>query len=143
MLDGTLDTEAFRAANCLRSLVIVLLLGLRKERFARLVAVFSELTQSSHCGGSFGFQVRFELVSFAATAFETVAELERAAVALAAVFARGAVATVAGRHGVCQLVVFCADCHFTALGVSELITWPTVNTDDMKLFTEMSLTSKR
>lgn len=107
VLGSTFGAEAFGAAGCLRSLVFVLLLGQRKERFFGLVALFSKLAQGSDCGACLGIQSRFELVSFGATAFEAVAELECAAVALAAVFVRRAVRVDAGYHVVSWLVIVC------------------------------------
>jgi len=100
VLDGTLGAEALGAAVCLRNLVIVPLLGPLEALSVELAAYLSQLAERSHRVGGISFQSRFELVSLGATAFEAVAEFERAAVALAAVFVRGAVTADAGCHGV-------------------------------------------
>lgn len=101
MLNSTLRAEAFQTADFLCCLVTVLLLCPRKGVSIDLTARSFELAQRSHPAGGVGFQYRFELVSLGATAFKTVAELEGAGAALAAVFVRGAVAADAGRHGIC------------------------------------------
>jgi hypothetical protein len=101
MLNSTLSAKAFQTTNFLRPLVFVLLLRSSKGVSVDLAAIFSKFAQRSHQASGVGFQFRFELVSLGATAFEAVAELEGAGVALAGVFVRGAVGADAGWHGGC------------------------------------------
>lgn len=99
VLDSTLGSEAIRAADCLRGLVLVLLLGPLEAVFVELAAILPQFAEGLHRVSDFDLQARFELALLVATAFEAVAEFERAPVALGGLSDRWAVSLDARRHG--------------------------------------------